>query len=559
MNCDWCGREFNPKKENGVCPDCGGLHSAYYDESKDDRKASSVSQQSYANITQKTAGVSINNTPSKTTNSTNTTYAKVEYSYDGKGASSVSATKIIAILVILVSITIVGFVVYGFFENEETSVENPGSFEYEYNAEADDYDDEYVDKSINGEKYNIPSEYSQYVPTVPIIEDGVVYGIEEGDSPAVIVIPEGVTHIADGAFYDEYVIAVIFPESLESIGSFAFYDCYALEYAVLPDGLKEVYPYAFAQAGDEEYGIDFGEVPSSLEYVGEYGLITMLPTSGISQDVFLEKGAFNYSNYYENVDEDGFVIISDVLIKYIGSAPNVTIPDTIGLIDSYAFYENESVTSVAMNDSVYVIGDYAFFGMDSLTNVAFSANLQDIGEGAFSECNQLVAANLPEGLLYVGADAFFACENLIDLTIPSTITHCTDTSFSVNAWYYEYFPFYGNFIIGDGLLVDMYVEHGSDTILVPEGVKNIATGAISLNNATEVIIPSGVQSLQYGAFSTFSHDEEVVIEIPDSVEFIDGALFDEFWLSSDLVTIRCSDSSYAYEYAMYYGYDVELM
>jgi hypothetical protein len=68
---------------------------------------------------------------------------------------------------------------------------------------------------------------------------------------------------------------------------------------------------------------------------------------------------------------------------------NVTIPDSVTSIDSYAFYGCSSLTNVIIPDSVTDIGDYAFFDCYSLSDVTISANIVSIGGSAFRYCYKL--------------------------------------------------------------------------------------------------------------------------------------------------------------------------
>ena len=80
-----------------------------------------------------------------------------------------------------------------------------------------------------------------------------------------IVIPDGVTDIPDGAFYDCHALANIeFSKNLTSIGKYAFYSCHALENIVIPEGVTEIGDAAF-------YGCNYADeivIASSVKRIG---------------------------------------------------------------------------------------------------------------------------------------------------------------------------------------------------------------------------------------------------------------------------------------------------
>ena len=66
----------------------------------------------------------------------------------------------------------------------------------------------------------------------------------------------------------------------------------------------------------------------------------------------------------------------------------VNIPETVMSIDSYAFYDCESLTSVTIPETVTSIGKCAFAGCESLTSVNIPKGAL-IDDGAFDGCTSL--------------------------------------------------------------------------------------------------------------------------------------------------------------------------
>ena len=79
-----------------------------------------------------------------------------------------------------------------------------------------------------------------------------------------------------------------------------------------------------------------------------------------------------------------------------------------------------NIQKVVMPDSVEVIDDFAFNICWKLTEVKFSKNLKTIGNMAFREC-AMAELNLPEGLKKIGVQAFNSVKTYTSLKIPIII------------------------------------------------------------------------------------------------------------------------------------------
>ena len=67
------------------------------------------------------------------------------------------------------------------------------------------------------------------------------------------VIPNGVTSIGDGAFYDcDSLTGITIPDSVTSIGEFAFEDCSSLTRITIPDSVTSIDSWAFVASGLKE-------------------------------------------------------------------------------------------------------------------------------------------------------------------------------------------------------------------------------------------------------------------------------------------------------------------
>ena len=124
-----------------------------------------------------------------------------------------------------------------------------------------------------------------------------------------------------------------------------------------------------------------------------------LDNSGVTEDDF---------EYTEGTD--GITIT-----KYSGSATtvdltNVVSGNSIVAIGSSAFYNNDKISTVILPDTVKVIEKYAFYDCDSLSKVSFSGEnpqLETISEGAFDCCAVLSDFEFPDTLSTIGSSAFY--------------------------------------------------------------------------------------------------------------------------------------------------------
>ena len=205
-----------------------------------------------------------------------------------------------------------------------------------------------------------------------------------------IIIPGGVTAVADGAFQGhKQITCVQMPETVTYIGKCAFRNCSALEDIQIPSGVEEIGFNAF------------GNTP------------------------------------WLQAQKEDFVVINGILYIYQGDKPKVQIPETVTVIGPYAFESNQSLTSVKIPDSVTRIGESAFslcgklksiaipdgvttlesntfYGCESLSEVAFSNQLRSIGESAFCRCEKLKTLPDMNQVEFLGESAFYGCRKLAD-------------------------------------------------------------------------------------------------------------------------------------------------
>ena len=105
-------------------------------------------------------------------------------------------------------------------------------------------------------------------------------------------------------------------------------------------------------------------------------------------------------------DTSDFHISDGVLIRYLGSAESVEIPDGVTEIGEMAFMNNYFITSVTIPKSVTTIGRGAFRNAKYLRTVNIPASVTSIGEEAFYNTD-IRALHLPDSLTSIGKKAFY--------------------------------------------------------------------------------------------------------------------------------------------------------
>lgn len=172
------------------------------------------------------------------------------------------------------------------------------------------------------------------------------------------------------------------------------------------------------------------------------------------------------------------------------------IPELVSVIESGAFRDRESLTSIEIPYGVKEIGNEAFDGCINLQAIVLPNSVTKIGESAFSGCRSLTSIEIPDSVTIIGENAFKGCESLNSIMIPANTTaECWGKVFSScsnlftivvsknNAKYKSI----NNSILskdGKGLLL-------CRSAIIPEGVTMIAKSAFEGCNLTEIEIPEG--------------------------------------------------------------------
>lgn len=224
--------------------------------------------------------------------------------------------------------------------------------------------------------------------TYQIYNDGTVVIVDYTGSEINLVIPDTI----DG-------------KTVTAIGSAAFISNTTLQSVKLNKNLETIASYAFC-ACTSLTQVTFGD---KVWQIGE--------------------AAFDETPWLLGQTDD-FVVVGDgVLLKYQGSANDVTVPDNVKHI-SAAFATSETLASVEMGGNVLTVGDYAFAYVPTLRRVVLGENVRSIGAYAFDGCTYLPAITIPDRVETIGAYAFNDCNYLVDLHLGASVREIGQYAFN---------------------------------------------------------------------------------------------------------------------------------
>jgi hypothetical protein len=223
-----------------------------------------------------------------------------------------------------------------------------------------------------------------------------------------VVLPDSVTRIGKAAFaYCVKLKSINIPEAVKYIGDAAFYKC---EKLVDDKGFVIVKGMVHFYNGDETEVV----LPDNVTSIGSlaFSFRDKIKSIYIPDGVkYIGSRAFMCCDGL--ADEEGFIIIRNVLYGYCGSKLNITIPSQVNEIGSGAFERNKDMESIIIPDGVTRIGKCAFFGCAKLKSLKLPEGLELIGSYAFVRCVGLENMNLPDSVVAIGDKAFQSCDNLV--------------------------------------------------------------------------------------------------------------------------------------------------
>lgn len=224
-----------------------------------------------------------------------------------------------------------------------------------------------------------------------------------------------------------------------------------------------------------------------------------------------------------------FQMDGTTLVKYNGTAEDVSLSNQVKRIEAEAFAGNDSVRSVTLSDGVEVIG-----------------------ARAFSECSNLESINVPDSVEVIENAAFSGCASLKDVTIGTGLKSLGNGAFAGNYSLASVAIDEGNenFVCEDGaiynkkggdVLYQVLAGRPADTYEMPVLVEQVKPYAFWGDyNLQNVSISSNVAEIPGYAFSNCKNLKTV--DVPYSVKSIDMKAFEDCVRMRD-ITIPSSVNS----------------
>ena len=234
-----------------------------------------------------------------------------------------------------------------------------------------------------------------------------------------VIIDEGVTSIAPGAFYYfEVLKGISIPSGVTSIGSQAFAYCRALETVSIPLGVTNIGERAF----DNCTSLTSVVLPEGVESIGvcSFASCTSLETINFPSTITsIGISAFDNCDALASVVlPEGVTSVGKLAFRNCNALETVSIPSSLTNIPDSMFENCTSLANVTISKGVTSIGWTAFSGCDALTSVIIPEGVTSIGRYAFADNDLLAEITIPSSVENIGYDAFARCPNLQTVHVP---------------------------------------------------------------------------------------------------------------------------------------------
>ncbi|MBQ8866350.1 MAG: leucine-rich repeat protein [Bacteroidaceae bacterium] len=382
-----------------------------------------------------------------------------------------------------------------------------------------------------------------------------------------LVIPEGVTEIKQGFFYNwgSDITSVTIPNSVKKIGSSAFSNWTKLASVAIGDSVKIIGDNAFNRCSSLTavnipnsvitienaafyYCSNLSSVTlgDSVESIGQYAFngCDNLQTVNVNK---LET-IFNSVKYGNSTNNNPFKMASKLHLNGV-EVTNLVIPESITELNKGFLYNfGNNVTSVTIPKSVNV-GDYAFQnwpklasvtlgrtgknafeGCSALTSITLGASVDTIAAGAFKNCTGLESVVIPNSVVVIENRAFEGCSKLASVTFSESVDSVGEYAFNgcnslqrvnvtdLDAWYAINF---GN-ESANPLVIAKHLYFNDEEVTgftIPEGITEINEGFFKgYENIKSITLPKSVKKIGYRAFYNLTNLESVTLN--DSLQSI---------------------------------------
>lgn len=207
---------------------------------------------------------------------------------------------------------------------------------------------------------------------------------------------------------------------------------------------------------------------------------------------------------------------------------NIYIADGLEEIGLSTFGDCDSLSEIVLPPSLYSLDGYAFASCDSLKNVYMTDGVEKIGDSAFTGCKSLESIYIPKTVLVMGNGVFTRCNNLSDIQISKDngIFSVKNNCIINNATKTLIYAMNKDSSIPDDIVCiaeDAFYGCEIDSLVIPEGVKEIEEGAFTYSKFAEIKLPDTLKIIGNYAFENCSKLKSIYI--PKSVNHIGSNIF----------------------------------
>ena len=395
------------------------------------------------------------------------------------------------------------------------------------------------DYSYPGDSYHFGADSTLYTPW-----------FNYRDEITSVIVEEGITTLGCNAFsYCTKLASVSIPEGITAIEEYAFFECDSVTSVTIPESVTRIGLRAF-----DETNLTSIAIPAAVEAIDEsaFGSCRNLASIVVSENnsVYDSRGNCN-------------AIIETATNTLISGCMNTVIPNDIEAIARWAFMRSESLKSIVIPETVRLIDSFAFEGCDSLTSVKSyipAENLFAIDSYAFLEvdkeaCTLYVPVGAKE--TYAATRGWSEFTNIVEIPYGKCGDNATwelaDGVLTISGTgdMYDYDsdgPWYDYHLEITSVVIEVGITSignnafnfcfGLTSIEIPNSVTSIGNYAFSqCHGLTSIEIPNSVTSVGDWAFSSCSGLTS--IEIPNSVTSIGGSAF---YACSGLTSIEIPNS-----------------
>lgn len=337
-----------------------------------------------------------------------------------------------------------------------------------------------------------------------------------------IILPNSLKAISPYAFADSYVVKVVLPNNLESIGDYAFLNCSRMTGAIIiPKTLSYLGNYAFDGTAIEEF--IFENNPSIIKFTDNCLPPTIKSLRIPKSIVELEKSSFENLTSLESLSFEENSQITTIPSLCFAGLPLKEVKFPISLQKIEGISNGDKKTYNIHGTSCY---GGAFEKCSLLSSIDIPQMVSSIEPGAFHESGikkltfaQGSALTKLEGWSIDGITSgprigAFSNTKIESITIPACITEIQDASFADCSF-----------------LREILFEAGSHLEVINgmnprPGYYSYISGAFCNCTALQsIIIPSSVKTIKGGAFYGCSSLVSLSFEKGSHLEKLEGTLY----------------------------------